>query len=338
MSFSHSRQTMDALDAPSMHIGAVRRSPLGDLNATSLDKPRGTKQSRKILDQKAASKAKSLLDANGQIDPEKKKKAREQSNEYCRASRARKKLNAAVAASAAAPTASFGGDDLGLPPLSASFANGNAYTVVPRALSGPLASLQRTGGAIEGSAIAIPLVEPVLAPVPQPPQASQPPQVSQPTSQQPQPSRLPQATSQPPQAPQPTSQQPQPRLGAAEAALLSAWQRMGQLSPDDSVRLLSADGVSLEHGLATFLAFGKALQAAAASSSSGYGATQLLPELDQRMEDGDDSDDPEQQTSPISLRLAAERLAAKQNFAAHQNKCKMGAAPLPATTAAANLD
>ena len=28
----------------------------------------------------------------------------------------------------------------------------------------------------------------------------------------------------------------------------------------------------------------------------------------------------------------------KQNFAAHQNKCKMGAAPLPATTAAANLD
>jgi hypothetical protein len=28
----------------------------------------------------------------------------------------------------------------------------------------------------------------------------------------------------------------------------------------------------------------------------------------------------------------------KRNFATHQNKCKMGAAPLPATTAAANLD
>ena len=102
------------------------------------------------------------------------------------------------------------------------------------------------------------------------------------------------------------------KINKLEAALLSALQRMGQLSPDDSVCLLPAYGVSLEHGLATFLAFGKALQAAAASSSSGYGATQLLPELDQRMEDGDDSDDPEQQTSPISLRLAAERLAAKQ--------------------------
>ena len=123
----------DGLDAPSpasspskpcralvpldVQNGAVRRSHLGDVagawthddeQAWPLVKPRVTKQSRKLLDQKAASKAKSLLDANGQIDPEKKKKARAQSNEYCRASRARKKLNAAVAASAAAPTASFG--------------------------------------------------------------------------------------------------------------------------------------------------------------------------------------------------------------------------------------
>ena len=123
----------DGLDAPSpasspskpcralvpldVQNGAVRRSHLGDVagawthddeQAWPVVKPRVTKQSRKLLDQKAASKAKSLLDANGQIDPEKKKKARAQSNEYCRASRARKKLNAAVAASAAAPTASFG--------------------------------------------------------------------------------------------------------------------------------------------------------------------------------------------------------------------------------------
>ena len=116
-----------SMDAPSkpcralvpldVQNGAERRSHLGDVagawthddeQAWPVVKPRVAKQSRKLLDQKAASKAKSLLDANGQIDPEKKKKARAQSNEYCRASRARKKLNAAVAASAAAPTASFG--------------------------------------------------------------------------------------------------------------------------------------------------------------------------------------------------------------------------------------
>ena len=186
------------LDAPSMHIGAVRRSPLGDLNATTwsdqdaqawpLAEPRVTKQSQKRIQQKAQSKAKSLLGANGHVDPVKKAAARAQSKEYKRASRERKRQE--LAAAVVAPAASYGEDDLCLPPLSASFPNGNAsgtlgdglggrlicrkkkkssptnlwggaYTVVPRALSGPLASLQRTGGAIEGSAIAIPLVEPV---------------------------------------------------------------------------------------------------------------------------------------------------------------------------------
>ena len=145
------------LDVQNGAVRRSRRSHLGDVagawthddeQAWPVVKQRVAKQSRKLLDQKAASKAKSLLDANGQIDPEKKKAARAQSNEYCRASRARKKLIAAVAASAAAPTASFGtaasgtlggglGGGLGgrkkklLPPTNEW---GGGYTVVPRPL------------------------------------------------------------------------------------------------------------------------------------------------------------------------------------------------------------
>jgi hypothetical protein len=98
---------------------------------------------------------------------------------------------------------------------------------------------------------------------------------------------------------------------------------MGLLGPDDTARLLAAYGVSEAYGRATFLAFGQALQAAAGSISSGGGGAlqaaagsgsssggdmQQPPGLAQRFEDSDDSNDPDHQTSPYSLRQAAERL------------------------------